>query len=224
MSTRASCKVRVVVADDQDLVRDGLTMILDAQPDMEVVGTARDGVEAVDLVRRLVPDVVLMDIRMPRLDGVEATRRLVSAGSPSRVLVLTTYDLDEYVTEALRVGASGFLLKDAPRHKLLAAVRAAMDGDTVLAPSVTRRVLEAYVSRRPGAPDRRLARLTARETEVLRLVAEGLSNAEIAERLVLSVTTVKSHVARLLAKLELRDRVQAVVLAYESGLAGSVQR
>lgn len=176
------------------------------------------------MVRRLAPDVVLMDIRMPRLDGVEATRRLVSSGSPSRVLVLTTYDLDEYVSEALRAGASGFLLKDAPRHKLLAAVRSAMDGDTVLAPSVTRRVLEAYVTRRPGGPDRRLARLTARETEVLCLVAQGLSNAEIADRLVLSVTTVKSHVARLLAKLELRDRVQAVVLAYESGLTGLAQR
>ena len=216
--------VRVVVADDQELVRDGLTMILDTQPDMEVVGTATDGVEAVDVVRRLAPDVVLMDIRMPRLDGVAATRRLVATGAPSRILVLTTYDLDEYVTDALRAGASGFLLKDAPRHKLLAAVRAAVDGDTVLAPSVTRRVLDAYVSRRPGGPDRRLARLTAREAEVLQLVAQGLSNAEIAERLVLSVTTVKSHVARLLAKLELRDRVQAVVLAYESGLAGPAQR
>ena len=220
MSAPGSCTVRVVVADDQDLVRDGLTMILESQPDMEVVGAARDGVEAVDVVRRLAPDVVLMDIRMPRLDGVEATRRLVSSGSRSRVLVLTTYDLDEYVSEALRAGASGFLLKDAPRHKLLAAVRSAMDGDTVLAPSVTRRVLEAYVTRRPGGPDRRLARLTVRETEVLCLVAQGLSNAEIADRLVLSVTTVKSHVARLLAKLELRDRVQAVVLAYESGLTG----
>lgn len=216
--------VRVVVADDQELVRDGLTMILDTQSDMEVVGTATDGVEAVDVVRRLAPDVVLMDIRMPRLDGVAATRRLVATGTPSRVLVLTTYDLDEYVTDALRAGASGFLLKDAPRHKLLAAVRAAVDGDTVLAPSVTRRVLDAYVSRRPDGPDRRLARLTAREAEVLQLVAQGLSNAEIAERLVLSVTTVKSHVARLLAKLELRDRVQAVVLAYESGLAGPAQR
>jgi DNA-binding NarL/FixJ family response regulator len=224
MSAPGSCTVRVVVADDQDLVRDGLTMILESQPDMEVVGAARDGVEAVDVVRRLAPDVVLMDIRMPRLDGVEATRRLVSSGSRSRVLVLTTYDLDEYVSEALRAGASGFLLKDAPRHKLLAAVRSAMDGDTVLAPSVTRRVLEAYVTRRPGGPDRRLARLTVRETEVLCLVAQGLSNAEIADRLVLSVTTVKSHVARLLAKLELRDRVQAVVLAYESGLTGPAQR
>jgi DNA-binding NarL/FixJ family response regulator len=213
-----------VVADDQDLVRDGLTMILDAQPDMQVVGTATDGVEAVHEVRRLTPDVVLMDIRMPRLDGVAATRRLAAEGSPSRILVLTTYDLDEYVTDALRAGASGFLLKDAPRRRLLAAVRAAVDGDTVLAPSVTRRVLDAYVSRRPGGPDHRLARLTARETEVLRLVAQGLSNAEIAERLVLSVTTVKSHVARMLAKLELRDRVQAVVLAYESGLAGPDQR
>ncbi len=216
--------IRLVVVDDQDLVRDGLTMVLDAQPDMEVVGTATDGVEALELVQQLVPEVVLMDIRMPRLDGVEATRRLAASGCPSRILVLTTYDLDEYVTAALRAGASGFLLKDAPRHRLLSAIRAAMDGNTVLAPAVTHRVLEAYMNRRAAARDPRLERLTARETEVLRLLAQGLSNAEIAAHLVLSVTTVKSHVARLLAKLELRDRVQAVVLAYETGVAGPAQR
>ncbi|MGH3444691.1 MAG: response regulator [Nocardioidaceae bacterium] len=216
--------IRLVVADDQDLVRDGLSMILDGQSDMSVVGTATDGLEAVEVVQRLVPDVALVDIRMPHLDGLEATRRLVASRSPSRILVLTTYDLDEYVVAALRAGASGFLLKDAPRTKLLAAIRGAMDGDLVLAPAVTRRVVDTYVTHGARAGDERLSALTARETEVLRLLARGMSNTEIADHLVVSVTTVKSHVARLLAKLGLRDRVQAVVFAYETGVAEPFDR
>ncbi|HET7387588.1 MAG TPA: response regulator transcription factor [Nocardioidaceae bacterium] len=215
-------QIRLVVADDQDLVRDGLSMILDGQSDMTVVGTATDGLDAVEAVQRLVPDVALVDIRMPRLDGLEATRRLVASGSRTRILVLTTYDLDEYVVAALRAGASGFLLKDAPRDKLLAAIRGAMEGDLVLAPSVTRRVVDTYVTRGMRADDQLLSHLTARETQVLRLVAQGMSNGEIADHLMVGVSTVKSHVAKLLAKLGLRDRVQAVVFAYETGVAEHV--
>ena len=220
--------IRLLIADDQALVRAGFRMILDAEDDLEVVGEAADGLAAVDQARRLKPDVVLMDIRMPELDGIEATRRvLTQAGEhPVRVLMLTTFDLNEYVYEALRAGASGFLLKDVPPEQLAAGIRVVAEGEALLAPSITRRLIQEFTAAAPVAttPPPGLDELTARELEVFRLVARGLSNAEIAERLVLSVTTVKSHVARMLAKLELRDRVQAVVLAYESGLAGPAQR
>ena len=215
--------IRLVIADDQALVRAGFTMILDAEDDIEVVGEAADGREAVREVRRLRPDVVLMDIRMPELDGIEATRQLVGGadgGEAPRVLMLTTFDLDEYVYEALRAGASGFLLKDTPPEQLVAAIRVVAAGDALLSPSVTRRVIEEFVSKkRPGQKrPRGLDELTAREHEVLTLVARGLSNAEIARELFVSETTVKTHVARVLMKLGLRDRVQAVVLAYEHGV------
>lgn len=210
---------RVLIADDQDLVREGLRMLLDADPDIEVIGEARDGVEAVTSARDLDPDVVLMDIRMPSLDGIEATRRLVSEGARSRVVVLTTFDLDEYVYRAMVAGATGFLLKDATREQLVAAVRAAAAGDTMLAPAVTRRLVEEFCRRPNVAPDpTALARLTARERDVLLLVARGRSNAEIAGELFLGETTVKSHLARVFDKLELRDRIQAVIWAYEHGL------
>lgn len=210
---------RVLVVDDQALVRTGFRMILDAEPDLDVVGEAADGLEAVHVAEAARPDVVLMDIRMPNLDGVEATRRLTAA-SPARVLVLTTFDLDEYVVEALRAGASGFLLKDVPPEELVAAVRTVARGDAVLAPTVTRRLLDRYAARLP-APVRtppELASLTERELEVLRHLARGQSNAEIAASLYLGETTVKTHVGRILTKLGVRDRVQAVVFAYESGL------
>lgn len=211
--------IRILIADDERLVRAGLRLILQSEADIEVVGEAADGREAITLAERLRPSVILMDIRMPDLDGLEATRRILGRPEPPRVIVLTTFDLDEYVYEALRVGASGFLLKDAPEDQLMAAIRIAADGGSILAPSVTRRLIEEFVRRRPttGQPDR-LAGLTARETEVLRLVARGLSNQEIAQQFVVSEHTVRTHVAHLLQKLDLRDRTQAVVLAYESGL------
>ena len=212
--------IRVLLADDQALVRGGLAMIVDAQPDMEVVAEAADGAAAVDLARRHTPDVVLMDIRMPGVDGIEATRRLVRSGSAACVLMLTTFDLDDYLLDAMRAGAGGFLLKTAPPRQLVAAIRDAVAGDTLVSPSITRRLVEDFVARpRPssdGLPG--LADLTAREREVLALVARGLSNAEIASTLIVSEATVKTHVARILMKLGLRDRVQAVVAAYEGGV------
>jgi len=212
--------IRVLLADDQALVRAGFRLILDLEDDMEVVGEAANGREAVSLARALEPDVVLMDVRMPEVDGIEATRRLARAGSPARVLVLTTFDADEYVYDAMKAGASGFLLKDVPREQLVAGVRIVAAGESLLAPAIMRRFIEQFVRRPPPGsrvPDE-LEELSARELEVLTLVARGLANAEIAERLVVSETTVKTHVAHLLQKLRLRDRVQAVVLAYESGL------
>jgi DNA-binding NarL/FixJ family response regulator len=211
--------IRVVIADDQALVRSGFRAILDAEPDIEVVGTAGDGREAIDLAQQKRPDVVLMDIRMPNLDGIEATRRLAALARPPRVLMLTTFDLDEYVYEALRAGASGFLLKDAGADELLHAVRVVAAGEALLSPTITRRLIADYARRPP--PSRQpaqLARLTPRELEVLRLVARGLSNTQIAQQLVLGDATVKTHVARIFQKLDLHDRAQAVVLAYESGL------
>jgi DNA-binding NarL/FixJ family response regulator len=214
--------IRVVVADDQQLVRAGFRVILEDEPDITVVGDAPDGRTAVDVVLRTRPDVVLMDIRMPELDGLRAAERILSEPElDTAVLMLTTFDLDEYIYEALRIGASGFLLKDAPADRLLDAVRAAAAGDVLLAPSITRRLIEQFArAARPeadGLPDA-LAELTSREVDVLRLVARGLSNAEIAAELVLGENTIKTHVAHLLSKLGLRDRVQAVVLAYETGL------
>jgi len=215
--------VRVLIADDQALVRAGFKMILDAEDDIEVVGEASDGTDAVEKARRLSPDVVLMDIRMPQLDGIEATRRVVAMDSvrPVRVLMLTTFDLNEYVYEALRAGASGFLLKDVPPEQLAAGIRVVAQGDALLAPSITRRLIQEFASASPGVttPPKGLDELTARELEVFKLIARGLSNAEIAAELIVSETTVKTHVARVLMKLGLRDRVQAVVLAYESGVS-----
>jgi DNA-binding NarL/FixJ family response regulator len=211
--------IRVLLADDQRLVRSGFRMILRADPEVEVVGEAGDGEEAVALARELQPDVVLMDVRMPALDGIEATRRILAGPAPRpQVLVLTTFDLDEYVFAALRAGASGFLLKDAPEDQLGAAIRVAAEGGSMFAPSVTRRLIERFANVGETAPPPTLEELTARELEVLRLLARGLSNVEIAAELVVSEHTVKTHVARVLRKLDLRDRVQAVVLAYESGL------
>jgi DNA-binding NarL/FixJ family response regulator len=213
--------ISILIADDQALVRTGFRMILEAEHDLRVVAEARDGNEAVDAVRRSRPDVVLMDIRMPRLDGLEATRRILAGATAAtpRVLMLTTFDLDEYVYEALRAGASGFLLKDAPPEQLVAGIRAVASGESLLAPTVTRRLIESFLQdRRPAAPPSALDELTEREHEVLLLIARGLSNTEIAAELVVSMPTVKTHVARILSKLNLRDRVQAVVLAYEVGL------
>jgi DNA-binding NarL/FixJ family response regulator len=213
--------IRVVVADDQDIVRAGFGALLDTQPDMTVVGSAGDGAEAVRLCRERQPDVVLMDVRMPVVDGIEATRQLAAGGDGGpRVLMLTTFDLDEYVYDALRSGASGFLLKDVAAERLFDAVRVVAAGDALLAPAVTRRLIGEFARMRPRPATRpeRLEELTTREVEVLRLVAEGLSNGEIAERLVVSDETVKTHVSRVLMKLGLRDRTQAVVTAYESGL------
>ena len=212
--------IRVLLADDQTLVREGFRMILEAQPDIEVVGEASDGARAVELARKINPDVVLMDIRMPGMDGLDATRALLRSGAPTRVVILTTFDLDEYVYEAFKAGASGFLLKDLPRSQLIAAVRTTADGEALLSPSITRRLIEEFV-RNPPQPDgipEALRDLSERELDVLRLVARGLSNAEIADRLVVSAATVKTHVAHILQKLDLRDRVQAVVLAYDTGL------
>jgi DNA-binding NarL/FixJ family response regulator len=210
--------IRVLLADDQALVRAGFRMILKAEPDIEVAGEAGDGTEAVALARELAPEVVLMDVRMPIMDGIEATRRIVDGDDAPRVLVLTTFDLDEYVYEALRAGASGFLLKDAPEEQLVAGIRIVADGGSLFAPTVTRRLIERFAGRRAAEPPPGLDELTARELEVLRLVSRGLSNAEIAASLVVSEHTVKTHVAHVLRKLDLRDRVQAVVLAYETGI------
>jgi DNA-binding NarL/FixJ family response regulator len=213
--------VRVVVADDQDLVRTGLAMILNAQPDLEVVGVAADGRHAVAVAGRTAPDVVLMDVRMPVLDGVAATREIIAARPETRVLVLTTFDLDEYVLGALRAGASGFLVKDAPRASLLAAVRAVAAGDVLLSHDVTRRLVATHLAgsaQRTAEAARALARLTPRELEVLRLIATGRSNSELAGELYLAESTVKTHVARLLDKLGARDRVQLVVLAHRWGV------
>lgn len=214
--------IRVVIADDQMMVRQGFTVLLDAEPGIEVVGQAVDGLDAVAKVAELTPDVVLMDIRMPGLGGIEATRRITEpAGSTVRVLVLTTFDLDEYVYEALRAGASGFLLKDASVAELAQAVRVVAAGDALLAPNITKRVIAEFsrVTQTPRIPERgRAGVLTERETEVLSLIAQGLSNAEIAANLVVAEQTVKTHVGRILVKLGLRDRTQAAVFAYETGL------
>jgi DNA-binding NarL/FixJ family response regulator len=214
--------VRVLIVDDQSLVRAGFRMILEAEEDVEVVGEAADGAEAVTAAAELDPDVILMDVRMPNVDGLEATRRLLDGKDEGpRVLILTTFDLDEYAWEALRVGASGFLLKDTPPEELVDAIRLVATGDALLSPSITRRVIEEYVSRPPASirkPPPGLDELTARELEMLRYVARGLSNAEIAEAAFVSETTVKTHVAHVLMKLGLRDRVQAVVFAYEHGI------
>jgi DNA-binding NarL/FixJ family response regulator len=217
--------VRVVLADDQDLVRAGLDMMLAGLDDIRVVGEAKDGLEAVEVVAEQRPDVVLMDVRMPGVDGIEATRRIRAAAEDERprVVILTTFDLDEYVFAAFRAGASGFLLKDAPRERILEAVRGAAEGDALVAPSVTRRLIEHFVQpQRIATTDRTavpgLDELTPREAEVLELIGRGLSNRELADRLVVSEKTVKTHVGRILAKLGLRDRVQAVILAYEAGI------
>jgi DNA-binding NarL/FixJ family response regulator len=216
--------IRVLIADDQELVRTGFRVILSAEPDLDVVGEAKDGRDAVEAVRALAPDVALMDIRMPNLDGIEATRRVAALGA-TRVLILTTFDLDEYVYEALRAGASGFLLKDAGADELLHAVRVVAAGEALLSPSITRRLIEDYARRPPPSEQpAALADLTARELEVLRLMARGLSNAAVARELVVSDATVKTHVARIFAKLDLHDRAQAVVLAYESGLVRPGER
>jgi DNA-binding NarL/FixJ family response regulator len=215
--------IGIVVADDHEVVRAGFAALLDTQPDFTVLGTAADGAAAVNVCRELAPDVVLMDVRMPGTDGIEATRQLTADDSAPKVLILTTFDLDEYVFDALRAGASGFLLKDVTAERLFEAVRVVAAGEALLAPAVTRRLISEFARIRPSAgrqavPLAALSALTPRETEVLRLVAEGLSNTEIAARLVVTEETVKTHVSRVLAKLGLRDRTQAVVTAYESGL------
>ena len=216
--------VRVLLVDDQALIRAGFRMILEAEEDIEVVGECADGTQAIDSVKRFKPTVVLMDIRMPEMDGIEATRRIIAASdndNPVRALMLTTFDLDEYVYDALRAGASGFLLKDVPPEQLAEGIRIVAGGEALLAPSITRRLIEEFAEVAPAIPEAPpgLDELTARELEVFKLIARGLSNAEIANELVVSETTVKTHVARMLMKLGLRDRVQAVVLAYESGVA-----
>jgi DNA-binding NarL/FixJ family response regulator len=214
----------VLIVDDQALVRAGFRMIIDAEEDIEVAGEAADGAAAVTEALRLRPDVVLMDVRMPNVDGIEATRRLLAAdGLETKVMMLTTFDMDEYVYDALKAGASGFLLKDVPPEQLVDGIRTVAQGEALLAPSVTRRVIDEFVRRPPSGrkPPPQVAELTARELEVLMLIAKGLSNAEIAKELFVSETTVKTHVAHVLTKLDVRDRVQAVVLAYESGLVGN---
>jgi len=216
--------ITVLLADDQALVRAGFRLIVELEPGMEVVGEAADGREAVELARELRPDVVLMDIRMPGLDGIEATRRLAQAGSSARVLVLTTFDLDEYVYEALRAGASGFVLKDDPPEQLLGAIRIVAGGDALLSPAITKRVIKQFTRIPQTTPPKQLEELTERELEVFRLIARGLSNAEIGQELYISDTTVKTHITHILQKLDLRDRVQAVVLAYETGLFEGVER
>jgi len=219
--------VSILLADDQELLRMGFRLVLEAQPDLEVAGEAGDGAQAVELVAKLDPDIVLMDVRMPTMDGVEATRRIVAAGARSRVIILTTFDLDEYAYSALRAGASGFLLKDAPPADLLSAIRSVARGDAVVAPSTTKRLLESVADRLPDPhstiPTDDLELLTAREREVLVEVARGLSNAEIAETLVLAEATVKTHIGNILAKLALRDRVQLVIYAYDHGLVAPGQ-
>jgi DNA-binding NarL/FixJ family response regulator len=209
--------IRVLLADDQELVRSGFRLILELADGIEIAGEAADGLEAVRLAKELQPDVVLMDVRMPEIDGIEATRRLRQAGVDARVLVLTTFDLDEYVYGAIRAGASGFLLKDAPRDQLVTAVRTVARGEALLAPAITQRLIERFVAR-PPTSETALAELSTRELEVLRLLARGLSNAEIAAELIVGEATVKTHVARILRKLDVRDRVQAVVFAYETGV------
>jgi DNA-binding NarL/FixJ family response regulator len=217
--------IRVLLADDQALVRSGFRLILEAREDIEVVGEAENGAEAVELAARLDPDVILMDVRMPTMDGAEATRRLTAAGSRARIVILTTFDLDEYVHEAIRAGASGFLLKDVQPAQLVDAVRVIAAGEALLAPTVTRRLLDRFARAFPAekAPPS-LEVLTARELEILRLLAGGLANAEIAEQLVVTEATVKTHVSSVLRKLGLRDRVQAVVLAYDAGLVQPTPR
>jgi DNA-binding NarL/FixJ family response regulator len=217
--TPGLAKLRVLLADDQALVRTGFRMILKAEPDIEVVGEAADGEQAVAATQRFQPDVVVMDVRMPHMDGLEATRRiLTSPAGRTRVLMLTTFDLDEYVYDALRAGASGFLLKDGPADQLVAAIRSVAGGGALLAPTVTRRLIEEFARGAPPAAPAALADLTARERTVLEHLARGLSNAEIAAQLTLGEATIKTHVARVLSKLGLRDRTQAVIYAYESGL------
>jgi DNA-binding NarL/FixJ family response regulator len=217
--------IRVLIVDDQSLVRAGFRMILEAEKDIEVVGEAADGGEALDAAREHEPDVILMDVRMPNVDGLEATRQLLDGREEGpRVLILTTFDLDEYVYEALRVGASGFLLKDTPPEQLVDAIHVVANGDALLSPVITRRVIEEFVRRPPDSvrrPAPELDELTARELEILRYIARGLSNAEIAREAVVSETTVKTHVAHVLMKLRLRDRVQAVVFAYENGVVAA---
>ncbi len=210
--------IRVLVADDQSMVRAGFRMLLSGEPDIEVVGEARNGAEAVRQAARLSPTVVLMDIRMPELDGLEATRRILAVEDAARVLILTTFDLDEYVYEALRAGASGFVLKDDPPEQLLAAIRVVARGEALLSPAVTKRVIEKFTRIAPPEPPKALDQLTERELDVFRLIARGLSNAEIGQELYISDTTVKTHITHILQKLGLRDRVQAVVLAHETGL------
>ena len=218
--------LRILIADDQALVRAGFRMILEVEEDIEIVGEVSDGAQAVDAARELDPDVVLMDIRMPEMDGIEATRLITASdgeedGAGPKVLMLTTFDLNEYVYEALRAGASGFLLKDVPPEQLAAGIRVVASGEALLAPSITKRLIEEFATARPAQPPeppKAFDELTARELEVFKLIARGMSNAEIAAELVVSETTVKTHVARLLMKLGLRDRVQAVVLAYEAGI------
>jgi len=210
--------IRVLVADDQSMVRAGFRMLLSGEPDIEVVGEASNGIEAVHKAARLSPTVVLMDIRMPELDGLEATRRILAAGDAARVLILTTFDLDEYVYEALRAGASGFVLKDDPPEQLLAAIRVVARGEALLSPAITKRVIEKFTRIAPPKPPKALDELTERELDVFRLMSRGLSNAEIGQELYISDTTVKTHITHILQKLGLRDRVQAVVLAHETGL------
>jgi DNA-binding NarL/FixJ family response regulator len=213
--------IRLLIADDQELVRAGFAAILGAEEDMEVVAEAADGAEALELTRTTRPDVALMDVRMPNVDGLEATRLLMARPDPPRVLVLTTFDLDEYVYEAMKAGAIGFLLKDVPRNQLTTGVRMVAQGESLLAPRITRRLIERFVSSGPAAAteaSQKLAELSTREVDVLRLLSEGLSNEEIATRLFITRATVKTHVANVLMKLGLRDRIQAVVFAYESGL------
>jgi len=213
--------IRVLVADDQSMVRAGFRMLLAVEDDIEVIAEASNGLEAVDKAARLHPTVVLMDIRMPQLDGLEATRRILAADKTARILILTTFDLDEYVYEALRSGASGFVLKDDPPEQLLAAIRVVADGEALLSPAITKRVIKQFARIPRPEPPRQLDELTERELEVFRLIARGLSNAEIARELHISDTTVKTHITHILMKLNLRDRVQAVVLAYETGLFDS---
>jgi DNA-binding NarL/FixJ family response regulator len=210
--------IRVLVADDQSMVRAGFRMLLSGEQDIEVVAEAGNGVEAVDKAARFDPTVVLMDIRMPELDGLQATRRILAADTTARILILTTFDLDEYVYEALRAGASGFVLKDDPPEQLIAAIRTVAAGDALLSPTITKRVIEQFTRIPRPAPPKQLDDLSEREREVYRLIARGLSNAEIAEELYISETTVKTHITHILQKLNLRDRVQAVVLAYQTGI------
>ena len=212
--------IRVLVADDQSMIRAGFRRLLADEPDIDVVAEAENGLEAVEKVGRFAPAVVLMDIRMPQLDGIEATRRILAADPDARILILTTFDLDEYVYEALRAGASGFVLKDEPPEQLIAAIRTVAAGDALLSPAVTRRVIERFARLPEPTPPKELAELTGREREIFRLIANGLSNAEIGRELYISETTVKTHVTHVFQKLNVRDRVQAVVLAYQTGVVG----